>query len=156
VDDNGLPVLVVRLAELPADRLAELLVESERAGFRFVRRLVKEWDGGINRFERPGEGLFAAMLGERLVGVCGLNIDPYAAEPGIGRVRHLYVLARHRRAGVGGRLVREVVAAARGMFGRLRLRTADAGAARLYEGLGFLPVAAETDCTHALDLHPDD
>jgi hypothetical protein len=45
-----------------------------------------------------------------------------------------------------------VIAAARGAFGHLRLRTGDAAAARFYEGLGFRPRAGEPDCTHDLDL----
>jgi hypothetical protein len=54
---------------VPADRVAELVAESER--------------------HRPGEALFVARVGERVVGVCGLNVDPYTAEPRVGRVRHL-------------------------------------------------------------------
>ena len=91
---------IERLRDLPADRVGELLAESERAGSRFVRRLVDEWANGANRFDRPGESLFAAWVGGRLVGVCGLNVDPYARDERIGRVRHLYVLSAFRRLGV--------------------------------------------------------
>src|SRR5438128_1327228 len=85
-------------------------------------------------------------------GACGLNVDPYTAEGRVGRVRHLYVLEAYRRHGVGRQLVAEVIGAARGSFDRLRLRTANPEAARLYESLGFAPCAGEADCTHALDL----
>src|SRR5947209_17682817 len=107
-------VTVERLTELPPHALAELVAESERGGWRFVRRLADEWADGTNRFDRPGEALFGARAGGRLVGVCGLNIDPYATDAAIGRVRHLYVLADFRGRGVGGRPVRAVVAVARG------------------------------------------
>jgi GNAT superfamily N-acetyltransferase len=143
---------IERLEELPPDGLAELATESERSGFRFVRRLVAEWAAGVNRFDRPGEALFAAVAGGRVVGVCGLNVDPYGAGPRVGRVRRLYVLAAHRRAGVGRRLVAEVVKAARGVFDRLHLRTESPEAAGFYERLGFRPCPGEDACTHVLDL----
>jgi GNAT superfamily N-acetyltransferase len=88
------------------------------------------------------------------VGVCGLNTDPYTESPGVGRFRRLYVLASFRRAGVGGQLVRAVVAAARGHFHVLRLRTESEAAARFYEALGFQPCVGKPDCTHTLILQP--
>ena len=128
-----------------------LLAESEREGLRLVRRLVDEWAAGTNCFDRPGEALFAGRIGDRIVGVGGLNIDPYAATPGVGRVRHLYVLPAERRLGVGRQLVGAVLDAARGRFRCVRLRTANAAAARLYESLGFRPDAGP-DCSHVLEL----
>jgi hypothetical protein len=106
-----------------------LVLESEAAGHPFLRRLVDEWASGRNRFDRPGEVLLAARVGERLAGVCGLNVDPYAAATGVGRVRHLYVCLADRRLGVG-RLVataepdrlRDALAAACGVVGVVRKR----------------------------------
>ena len=118
---------------------------------RLVRRLVDEWRDGSNRFDRPGEALFGAWLDGPLVGVCGLNIDPYAGDDRVGRVRHLYVLSAFRRAGVGRALMAEVLAAARERFGTLRLSTTNPAAVRLYESLGFRPMPAR-DCTHVLPL----
>jgi nicotinamidase-related amidase/GNAT superfamily N-acetyltransferase len=145
-------VLIERLSELPAERLGPLVAESERAGLRFVRRLADEWTSGRNRFDRPGERLFAAVVDGRMIGVCGLNVDPYAGAPTVGRVRHLYVLSAYRKVGVGQRLVGEVVAAARGPFGMLRLRTENPAAARLYERLGFRRCSDIADCTHLMEL----
>jgi GNAT superfamily N-acetyltransferase len=143
---------VERLDALPADRMATLITESEQAGLGFVRRLAEEWASGRNRFDRPGEALFGALTDRHLVGVCGLNIDPYAADPHVGRVRHLYVLTAHRRLGVGRELVGAVVGAARGRFATLRLSTANPAAARLYESLGFQRHAGDAHCTHLLNL----
>ena len=36
-----------------------------------------------------------------MVGIGGLNIDPYLALPDVGRVRHLYVLRKCRGRGAG-------------------------------------------------------
>jgi len=143
---------IERVRELSVTSLATLVAESERSGLRFVRRLTAEWISGINRFDQPGEALYAARINGEIVGACGLNVDPYTAEGRVGRVRHLYVMEAYRRHGVGRQLVAEVIGAARGSFDRLRLRTASPRAARLYESLGFAPCAGEADCTHALDL----
>jgi GNAT superfamily N-acetyltransferase len=149
---NGRRPSVERLSDPSVDGLGALLAESEQAGSRIVRRLVEEWASGANRFDRPGEALFAAWIDGRLVGVCGLNVDPYSAEPRLGRVRHLYVLSAYRRRGIGRQLVEEVITAARGRFDGLRLSTANPVAARFYEGLGFRFTEA-THCTHVLDLN---
>jgi GNAT superfamily N-acetyltransferase len=100
---------VERLAAPPAECLGALIADSEGHGLRFVRRLADDWAGGTNRFDRPGEALFVARIAGEVVGVCGLNVDPYETAPAIARVRHLYVLAAHRRHGVGRDLVSAVV-----------------------------------------------
>jgi GNAT superfamily N-acetyltransferase len=149
---NSLPTAIERLDGPPAACLGALTAESEQAGLRFVRRLVDEWASGANRFDRPGEALFIARTIDRVVGVCGLNIDPYTATPRVGRVRHLYVLLAYRRLGIGRRLVGEVIGAARGRFDTLRLRTENPEAAAFYERLGFLRSVGARDCTHVMVL----
>ena len=141
---------IARLDALPGD-LDALTAESEADGLRFVRKLADEWASGVNRFARDGEALFAAWTDDRLAGVCGLNVDPYTAASGVGRVRHLYVRHDHRGRGIGGALVRAVLEAARGRFQTLRLSTGNPAAARLYETLGFARRDA-SDCTHVLTL----
>jgi GNAT superfamily N-acetyltransferase len=145
-------VAVDRLHDLPPDRLTDLVTESEKSGFRFLRRLVEDWESGANRYAQPGEALFAAVLGGRIVGVCGLNSDPYRCGGRVGRVRHLYVAAAFRRRGIGGLLVAMVVRAARDAFEQLRLRTDSEPAARFYEVLGFRRCDGQSDCTHTLEL----
>lgn len=144
--------VIRRLEELPPDRFAPLLVESEASGYRFLRRVNDEWASGTNRFARPGEALLGAEFGGRLVGVCGLNVDPYLAEARTGRVRNVFVLAECRGRGIGRHLVEQAIAVARGHFDRLRLRGEEAGPARLYESLGFRRCVGVPDCTHILEL----
>lgn len=145
-------VQIERLTEVPPGLFDLLVAESESAGYRLVRRLADEWASGENRFDRPGEVLFAAWVDGHLIGACGLNIDPYTKAASVGRVRHLYVLAAYRRLGVGGQLVGRVVDAARGRFGRLRLSTQNPEAAQLYERMGFTRSAGAPDHTHFLEL----
>jgi GNAT superfamily N-acetyltransferase len=145
--------VIERLHDLLMDDMAALVAESEQAGARFVRRLVDEWAAGANRFDRPGEALFAARVDGRLVGVCGLNVDPCSADDRVGRVRHLYVVSAFRRCGVGRQLVAEVVGAARCRFDTLRLSTGNSSAGRLYESLGFRPAeGAVNGATHMKEL----
>ncbi|MFT3883034.1 MAG: GNAT family N-acetyltransferase [Gemmatales bacterium] len=87
-----------------------------------------------------------------MVGVCGLNIDPYAADFIIGRVRRLYVAQEARGQGVGRSLVQAVVDSARGRFQLLRVRTENAEAGRLYEKMGFTQEVNVPECTHSLEL----
>src|SRR5207249_6785208 len=103
VSDAGL-VAIEPLHDLTSSSVGELVAESERLGLRLVRRLADEWATGANRFDRPGEILFGAFIDGRLVGVGGLNIDPYAGDERVGRLRHLYVLSAFRRMGVGRQL----------------------------------------------------
>ena len=143
---------IERVHELPLAALAPLVEESVGQGFRLLRRLVDDWLSGCNRFDAAGEALFVAWCDGRLAGVCGLNVDPYAAHPRVGRLRHLYVAAAFRRAGVGRRLVSRVVAAAGRSFTRLTLRTDSPAADAFYRALGFRPAAASPEVTHDLDL----
>jgi GNAT superfamily N-acetyltransferase len=144
--------LIERLHGSPADCLGTVVAESEAQGLRFIRRLTEEWTRGVNRFDRPGEALFVARVVGDVVGVCGLNVDPYTAEPIVGRLRHLYVLLAHRRRGVGRQLVAEVIGAARRRFEVLRLSTENPGAARFYERLGFQHRDGARECTHVMEL----
>ena len=143
-------LIITRLDDLPLHRIAEMLDESEGSGYRFLRRVVNEWTSGVNRFSRPGEALLVAEMNGRWVGICGLSIDPYLADPRVGRVRNVYVLADCRRTGIGRRLVEEAVARSRGIFDRLRLRADDPGPARLYESLGFRTCSGIPNCTHIM------
>ena len=148
---HNIRVSIERISDLAAGQVAALVAESEAQGLRFVRRLAEDWASGANRFDRPGEALFVARADGRVVGIGGLNVDPYAAEPTVGRVRHLYVLTAYRRLGIGRRIVEEIIEAARGRFERLRLSTSNPEAARLYERLGFHPRADVAHCTHAME-----
>lgn len=131
--------------------LAHLVEESEREGFRFLRRLHDDYRDGSNRFDQPGEGLFAAWLSDRPVGVCGLNRDPYVPDGRAGRVRRLYVHPSVRQLGVGRSLVTAVIAKARESYPILRLRTKNPAADAFYRRLGFSPVESEA-ATHVLRL----
>jgi GNAT superfamily N-acetyltransferase len=134
-----------------AEDLATLIRLSEEEGYDFIRRLWDEYASGANRFDQPGEALFGAY-GGALIGVGGLNIDPYQADARVGRVRHVYVAPSHRRSGAGRALLLAIIAAARGRFGALTLWTSNPHADALYRAVGFAPTEAFAKTTHALWL----
>ncbi|MGD8862305.1 MAG: GNAT family N-acetyltransferase [Myxococcales bacterium] len=148
--------MVVRVRQiegLPED-LDALLRESLAEDFHAIAKLRDAWIDSGNRFDLPGEALFEARARSELVGVCGLNADPYLPASGVGRVRHLYVLPEARRQGVASALVGAVVERASKHFHTVRLRTpsSDGAAAAFYEALGFFRTAGEDACTHKLSL----
>lgn len=131
--------------------LSDLCELADAEGCSFVSRTAAEWADGTNRFDRPGEGLLIAHLGKNLVGMCGLNIDPFLSDPRVGRLRHLYVHPTQRRRGIAGQLVAACLDLASGSFDRVRLRTFDPAAIEFYLATRFTPVA-ESSATHTTTI----
>ena len=115
-----------------------------------MERLCDDWISGANRFDNSGEALFLAMADNQVVGICGLNRDPYANDPRVGRVRRLYVLRAHRRSGIGGALLDAVTKHARDHFDLLRVRTEAADG--FYLARGFRRDNSDAEATHVLKL----
>jgi hypothetical protein len=107
------------------DDIAVLIEEAGSAGFPFMETLRREWVSGENRFDAPGECYLAIYRHGEMVAAGGLNRDPYADDPAIGRIRHVSVRKAARRTGAGG--------------------------AAFYETIGFERCGDET-ATHVLDL----
>lgn len=140
----------IRAFKTVPDDIGPLLEEAETEGHDLVRRLVDDWADGSNRFDRSGEVALAARAGNRLVGVGGLNRDPYLGDPTVGRIRHVYVSPDMRGRGVGRYLVTALVDHARTTFKRVRLRST--GAPDFYLALGFEETKTEPDATHVMEL----
>jgi GNAT superfamily N-acetyltransferase len=120
-----------------------LRTEASGEGFQFLDRLIGDWETGANRFDQPGECLLGAWSEAELVGVAGLNRDPYIEGSRIGRIRHLYVRRSARRSGVGSALLQRLLNDASSTFDLVRVRTDTCEAAAFYLRHGFLPVADE-------------
>jgi GNAT superfamily N-acetyltransferase len=141
---------IAKITDFDLASLQRLRAESSHEGFRFMERLCEEWVSGVNRFDAPGEALFIARVDAQVVGICGVNRDPYARNARTGRVRRLYVLPGHRRNGVGGALLEAAIAHARGHFDLVRARTEAAD--HFYTARGFQRDDSHTDATHVLQL----
>lgn len=140
---------VKKTPELP-EGFGLLMEESEADGFHFLTRMQGEWWSGANRFSLPGEALFEARKGGRLAGICGLNLDPYAGDVAVGRLRRMYVSKDARRSGVGTALVSAAIAHARGRFKMVRLRTDSGDAAAFYAACGFRRTDGAGRSTHEI------
>lgn len=115
-------------------------------------RLQQEWNEGTNRFDQAGEILLLAIQNQQVVGVCGLNRDPYTDDDRVGRVRRLYVSVDSRRRGIGRLLVTEIQNHCQGVFDQLRLRTDTPEADAFYRCLGFRRVKGDPECTHLREI----
>lgn len=142
---------IQRVRDLQLAWLQWLIAESEAEGFRHLHRLRDEWLSGHNRFDQEGEALFIAQSGPNVVGLCGLNRNPFDTTSRTGRVRRLYVAFDYRRQGIGRALVSRVLEAARPHFTALEVRTNSQEADAFYRALGFIPVASE-HATHRLEV----
>ncbi|MGN6180813.1 MAG: GNAT family N-acetyltransferase [Mucilaginibacter sp.] len=118
----------------------DLKDEAKREGYAFVERTIDDWHNGNNKFSAPGENLWGLISGTDLIGIGGLNRDPYTAMAGIGRVRHLYIRPQYRRNGYATMLMLKIISAARQDFTALRLFTDNQAAAVFYKTLGFQQV----------------
>lgn len=147
--------VVTQIRGLNVDDIYPLVLESEMEGFRFVRRFYDEYVSGTNRFDRDGEALFVAYQLNQIVGICGLNQDPYSQSGAVGRVRRLYVHPDFRKHGVGRRLVSNVILEARRFYTTLTLRTDNAVADQFYRVIGFSTDHVPDNATHWLSLNPD-
>jgi GNAT superfamily N-acetyltransferase len=143
-----------QLTELLVTPLAPLREEAAAEGFRFLERLVDDWEAGRERFGAAGAVLLGAFEGGALVGIGGLTADPYAGDAALGRLRHVYVRRAVRRFGIGRQLVRMLEAAACGRYEALALRTDTAVGARFYEALGYVALPPGGTATHRRALPP--
>ena len=134
---------------LPVDGLDELLADAAGEGYAFLDLLVAEWTSSANRFDGPGEVLCGCFDDGKIVAAGGLNRDPFLDNPRIGRIRRVYVRPGWRNRKLGTALVVWLLDAARRNFEAVRLRAENSDAARLYERVGFTPIA-DPHATHIL------
>jgi hypothetical protein len=70
-------IVIDRLSEIDLASISHLAEESLFQGFRFVERLIREYQSGANCFNQPGELLLTASVQGSVVGIGGLNRDLY-------------------------------------------------------------------------------
>ena len=142
-------MIIVPITALPG-AFPKLIESAEAEGFQALTTLARNFESGTNRFDRPAEVLLTLWDREELLGVGGLNRDPYFPNCLVGRLRHLYVLPSLQ--GPGGAFTLE--ARARGVFPMLQLFTQASRAGAFYEALGYQPVQGQTKVSHRKALVP--
>ncbi|WP_257391692.1 GNAT family N-acetyltransferase [Mesobacillus jeotgali] len=126
---------IKKLLDLELD---DLVTQSKKEGFRFVERLINDYENGTNTFSNFGEALYGVFSGDgALVAIGGLNNDPFTSKRGIGRLRRFYVLKEYRRNGIGSLLVKRMMEEARNYYRILVLRTDTQQGDDFYASIGF-------------------
>lgn len=144
---------IIRISKLDEVLINHLIKESLSQGFGFVERLVRDYRSGMNCFDKSGEALFSALLQDVIIGIGGLNRDPYFNDPKIGRLRHLYIESAWRQHGVGRLLVNQIIHEASQHYQILTLRTDTTAADKFYQKLGFKTQPKWEHTTHHLQLN---
>jgi GNAT superfamily N-acetyltransferase len=140
------------ISQIEAGAINHLLEESLSQGFRFVERLIGEYHSGLNCFDKSGEVLLTASVQGEIIGISGLNTDPYLNDPKVGRLRHLYVKSVWRRCGVGRLLVNQLIHESNQHYQLLTLRTDTIAGDEFYRKLGFKTNPIWKNTTHYLQL----
>ncbi len=129
---------VIKLKSLFHIDLTHLVKESKEEGFRFLERLVNDYENGTNKFNNHGESLYGLFNKEGvLIAIGGLNIDPFSNDEKVGRLRRFYVSNDYRRNGIGRLLLSQIIYDAKNFFKVLVLYTDTEQGDKFYNSLGF-------------------
>ncbi|GAK04001.1 acetyltransferase, GNAT family [Geomicrobium sp. JCM 19037] len=148
-------VTVRKLDRVSLSMLSLLVDESQREGFRFIRRLLRDYEEGTNRFDQLGECLVGAYASDgQLIAIAGLNTDPYCDATRVGRLRRFYVSRPYRRKGTGTLMLESIIQYAKPNYDVLTLYTDSKKADRFYTSFGFSRLAQHrsTNTSHYLYL----
>jgi GNAT superfamily N-acetyltransferase len=146
-------VKLKEIEDLTTVDVSKLVEESEAEGYRFLKRLVSQYEDGTNRFDKAGEVLYGVWDDkDQLVAIGGLNRDPYSDKSGVGRLRRFYISQHVRRQGIGTLLLKEIINHGRGHFTEIVVRTDSANADAFYRANGFSADLGLPEATHGLRL----
>lgn len=144
---------VERVDDLNLNDISQLIKESEAEGYRFLSRLVNDYQDGTNRFKKRGEALFSIRNVEGdVVAIGGVNQSPYSADKRVARLRRFYVLDEVRRQGVGSLLLKEIINHSRTAFNKITVRTESSKADAFYRANGFELDESTSETTHVMTL----
>ncbi|MEO0900286.1 MAG: GNAT family N-acetyltransferase [Bacteroidota bacterium] len=136
--------------QIPFPGFSELKEQSKLEGYRFVIRLEREWESGQNTYNQAGEGLFKVVAHHQIVGVGGINHDPYSNDRKIGRIRRFYILPSWRNQGIGTALLEHILRTKGSEYAMIQLRTDSELGSKFYERNGFSKVEHKAHYTHQL------
>lgn len=148
-----MPMNIKVIDDLKQVDVTKLVEESEAEGYRFLRRLVNQYEDGTNTFNKAGEVLYGVWdpAGE-LVAIGGLNRDPYSDKSGVGRLRRFYISEHARRQGIGTKLLQEILDYGKGHFSEIVVRTDSSIADAFYRANGFSGDLGLPEATHHIIL----
>jgi len=132
----------------------KILRDSRSEGLNLVNRLLIDFQSGVNRFDAPGEALFAYLSGYSVAAVAGLNREPDESFEKAGRIRRLYVVPEFRGQGLGRNLIAMITTLAQSNFNVLTVNVGKLDACGFYEHLGFTQID-HPSVTHIKELLPN-
>ncbi|KHE72031.1 GNAT family N-acetyltransferase [Halobacillus sp. BBL2006] len=133
--------------------LSDLAAEGKKDGFRFLERLIRDYDDGSNTFSDCGEAIYGVFNKERvIIAIGGLNVNPFSYEQRIARLRRFYVSKAYRRKGVGRLLLNNIKSYAKMNFDVLVLHTDTKQGDQFYTSFGFTKADKYSNSTHYLML----
>lgn len=145
---------VERVNDFNSIDIERLVGESEAEGYRFLTRLVSEYNDGSNTFSKPGEALFLIRNEEQdVVAIGGVNQSPFSEDQQTARLKRFYVLEDARRQRIGSLLLKEIIDHSRGRFNKLTVRTESSKADIFYRENGFELDDSSSETTHVMELN---
>ncbi|HDR7794390.1 TPA: GNAT family N-acetyltransferase [Bacillus luti] len=115
-----------------------LVKESKKEGFHFLTKLRNEYENNINTFRKIGECLYGIFQDEELIGIGGVNVDPYTEDTKVGRLRRFYISKDYRRRGLGNMLLNRLLSHAEKYFDVIVLYTDTKQGNVFYTANGFV------------------
>ncbi|MDM5336319.1 GNAT family N-acetyltransferase [Fictibacillus enclensis] len=144
---------VKQMDNLNEVNITHLVEESKREGFRFLDRLMHDYQNSSNTFDQPGESLWGVFDPDgQCVAIGGLNCDSYSNETSVGRLRRFYVACEFRRLGLGTLLLKRIIHEANHHFHTLVLHTDTERGDLFYTSFGFVQETRYAHSTHCLRL----
>jgi N-acetylglutamate synthase-like GNAT family acetyltransferase len=145
-----------KIVDLYKVDISSLVEESKEEGFHFLERLVNEYKNGTNDFKKTSEALYGVFTDKGiLVGIGGLNVDPYTTDEKVGRVRRFYISKNCRRKGIGQNLLNKIVNEAKKKFDILVLHTDTQQASQFYKSFGFVKESNYPKTTHFMKMNEE-
>lgn len=149
-------VEIKEIQDLKEMDVSKLVEESEAEGYRFLRRLVDQYEDGSNTFNKTAEVLYGVWdHHDHLVAIGGLNRDPYSSKESVGRLRRFYISTNVRRQGIGTKLLQKIIEDAKGHFHELVVRTDSSAADAFYRANGFSGDLGLPEATHGIVLEQE-
>jgi len=143
---------VKRINNVMNENIYPLVEESQKAGFRFLQKLINDYSDGSNTFNKPGEALYGVYGQDGvLIAVGGININPFSDDARIGRIRRFYVANDYRRKGIGKLLLKTLISEAKNHFQVMVLNSTPQADA-FYTSFGFIKGDKYLKSTHYLTV----
>lgn len=139
-------MLIEPITALPA-QFNDLRADARAEGFTNIEALWREWHEESRYFDRPGEMLVIAFIGQDVAGIGGVTEDFIDAS--WLRMRRFYVRPNFRRQGVGKAIAEYLLGRALRLNRQIVLHTETSEGAAFWQAMGFIQIDREKT-THAI------